>query len=268
MAKKKSAAATPAPEVIESFKGFDSNLRCRYFQYEIGKTYRHDGEIKACGSGFHACEYPLDVFRYYPPADSRFARTTQTGQTDREQDSDSKVASSEITIKAEISIADLIKAAIEYTFKRAKPVDPASPASATGVRGAASATGDSGAASATGDSGAASATGDSGAASATGYRGAASATGVRGAASATGVRGAASATGDSGAASATGDHSVAIATGFYGRAMAGPSGAIVLVNRDDNGAIRHIRASNVGENGIEPNVWYTLNDAGEFEAVK
>ena len=214
MAKKKSAAATPAPEVIESFKGFDSNLRCRYFQYEIGKTYRHDGEIKACGSGFHACEYPLDVFRYYPPADSRFARTTQTGQTDREQDSDSKVASSEITIKAEISIADLIKAAIEYTFKRAKPVDPASPASATGVRGAASATG------------------------------------------------------DSGAASATGDHSVAIATGFYGRAMAGPSGAIVLVNRDDNGAIRHIRASNVGENGIEPNVWYTLNDAGEFEAVK
>ena len=59
-----------------------------------------------------------------------------------------------------------------------------------------------------------------------------------------------------------------MATGFYGRAMACLSGAIVLVNRYDNGAIRHIRSSKVGENGIEPNVWYTLDVNGEFQVVK
>ena len=257
MAKKK-AAKKPAAETIESFKGFDGNMQCRGFQYAIGESYKHDGDVVACGSGFHACEYPLDVFGYYPPAGNRFARVVQSGQTAREAIGDSKIASSEITIKAEISIADLIKAAIDYTFKRAKPVDPDSPASATGG---------SGAASATGDRGAASATGDRGAASATGYSGAASATGDSGAASATGYRGAASATGYSGAASATGSHSVAIATGFYGKAMAAETGAIVLVNRDEEGAIRHIRASKVGENGIAPNVWYTLGDNGEFQVV-
>ena len=230
MAKKK-AAEKPAAETIESFKGFDGNMQCRGFQYAIGESYKHDGYVVACGSGFHACEYPLDVFGYYPPAGNRFARVVQSGQTAREAIGDSKIASSEITIKAEISIADLIKAAIDYTFKRAKPVDPDSPASATGYSGAASATGD------------------------------------RGAASATGYRGAASATGYSGAASATGSHSVAIATGFYGKAMAAETGAIVLVNRDEEGAIRHIRASKVGENGIAPNVWYTLGDNGEFQVV-
>ena len=131
MAKKK-AAEKPAAETIESFKGFDGNMQCRGFQYAIGESYKHDGDVVACGSGFHACEYPLDVFTYYPPAGNRFARVVQSGQTAREANGDSKIASSEITIKAEISIADLIKAAIDYTFKRAKPVDPDSPASATG----------------------------------------------------------------------------------------------------------------------------------------
>ena len=222
MAKKK-AAEKPAAETIESFKGFDINMQCRGFQYEIGKSYKHDGDVVACKSGFHACEYPIDMFGYYPPAGNRFARVTQSGELDRNNDGDSKVASSELSVRVEIGIAEIVKAAIDYTFKRAKPVDPYSPESATGESGAASATG---------------------------------------------ARGAASATGWSGAASATGAHSVALATGIYSRALAGETGAIVLVNRDDNGAIRHIRASKVGENGIEPNVWYTLNDAGEFEAVK
>jgi hypothetical protein len=220
------------PKTILAYKGFDSKLQCHGggepFQYEVGKTYEHKGGVAACESGFHACEHPLDVFRYYAPAGNRFAIVEQSGEVSRHEE-DTKVASSRIHIKAEISFADLIKAAFEYTFSRAKPIDPESPAysaeeqghaSATGYRGAASATGDRGAASATGDSGAASATGDSGAASATGYRGAASATGDSGAASATGDRGAASATGDRGAASATGDSGAASATGDSGAASA------------------------------------------------
>ena len=262
---------------VTSYKGFDKALSCRGFQYEIGASYTHDGPVEACSSGFHACEYPLDVLTYYSPANSRFAIVEQSGRTCR-HDEDSKIASSGLQVLKELRLHELIQAAIEYTTSRCEKPSATSPASATGDRGAASATGDSGAASATGDSGAASATGDSGAASATGYRGAASATGYSGAASATGYSGAASATGNSGAASATGysgaasatgEGGIAMASGFGGKAMASESCAIVLVYRnEDDGRIVHIRASKCGENGIKPGVWYSLNEAGDFVEVE
>ena len=267
-------------EKITSYKGFNSALQCRDFQFEVGKTYEHEGEVEACRSGFHACQYPLDVFSYYPPAGSRFAVVEQCGDLSKDGE-DSKTASRSIKLNFEIGIPGLVKAAIEYTFSRALPINPDSAASATGDQGAASATGTRGAASATGDQGAASATGYQGAASATGYRGAASATGDQGAASATGYQGAASATGYQGAASATGDQGAASATGYQGaasatgtrgvalsgwdgKAKAGTGGAIVLVWRDDDRNVAFIRSSKVGENGIEPDVWYTLDESGEF----
>ncbi len=255
------------PQSIKAYKGFNPDMTCRGYQFEVGKTYTHDGVVAACKSGFHSCEYPLDVFNYYTPASSVFAEVDAAGTIAR-HNQDSKIASSVLTIKASIDLPGIIKAAIEYTFSRCKPVDPKSPASATGDQGAASATGYQGAASATAYQGAASATGDHGAASATGYQGAASATGTRGAASATGTRGAASATGTRGAASATGEHSVAIGCGYEASAMAAATGAIVLVHRNDDGEIIHIRASKVGENGIKAGVFYTLNEAGEFVEVK
>ena len=152
MARKKSERT----DVITSIKGFDSNLRCRGYQFEIGKTYTVEGKIKACENGFHACpveEHPLSVFDYYPPAGARYCEVEQSGESDRDG---VKLASASITIKAEISIGDLIARAIKYVFDRAKPEEGAS---ATGDRGAASATGDYGAASATGNYGAAMAAG-------------------------------------------------------------------------------------------------------------
>ena len=130
-------------EKIKSFKGFDKNWKCRDFQYKVGETYTHDGAVKACESGFHACEYPLDVFGYYPPASSKFAEVEQSGEVGRDG-GDSKIASKSISISAEISIAGLVKAAIGYTTSRCGPINPESPASATGYQGAASATGYSG----------------------------------------------------------------------------------------------------------------------------
>ena len=274
--KKKEVVETPIAvpvETITSFKGFDKNLICRNFQYEMGKTYTHDGDVKACGSGFHACEYPLDVLGYYPPSQSRYAVVEQSGDLSREENGDTKVESRSISLKFEISIADLVKFAIDYTLNRCQPIDKKSPsysaaerglASATGYHGAASATGEYGAASATGYHGAASATGYHGAASATGEYGAASATGYHGAASATGYHGAASATGNRGAASATGNHAVACGLGWSNKAKASASGAIVLTHRNYGDEIVHIRASKVGENGIKPDTWYQLDENGEF----
>ena len=98
---------------IETYKGFDKDLRCRGFQYEIGKEYDHEGEVLACNAGYHGCERPLDVFAYYPPATSRYCKTEQSGDLSRDSD-DSKVASSHIKIGAEIGIVGLVKAHIEY----------------------------------------------------------------------------------------------------------------------------------------------------------
>jgi len=142
-------------------------------------------------------------------------------------------------------------------------------ASATGNGGAASATGDGGAASATGNGGAASATGDGGAASATGDGGAASATGDRGAASATGNGGAASATGNGGAASATGDRGAAVVTGINGRAKCGPFGCVALcwwsvVTDRGEMRCREVGRGDGSDGKLKANVWYRLDDAGQF----
>lgn len=127
-------------EVITAYKGFDQDLKCRNFQYEIGGEYTHKGAVQVCKSGFHACEHPLNVFDYYSPGGSRFAVVELSGDLSREG-GDTKVASRRIKIKAEIGIVELVKAAIEYVTARCSPVDPDSPASATGRHGAAMAAG-------------------------------------------------------------------------------------------------------------------------------
>src|SRR5262249_52223096 len=158
MSTKKAKAAKPAEQpaaeqpVIVAYKGFDKSWQCRGYQYELGKTFVHEGTVKACEGGFHACEYPLDVFRYYAPAESRFAVVEQGGTLAR-HDEDSKVASSTIAIKAELDLPGLIKAAIDFTFARVKPAEGSTNSN---VRGAASNSGVSGAASNSGVRGAAS----------------------------------------------------------------------------------------------------------------
>ena len=169
---------------MKAYKGFDENLKCKDFQYEIGKAYE-EPEAKLCEKGFHACEYPLDVFEYYAPGNmSRYCEVDLDDVSDKKSNKDSKRCGKKIAVKAEIGIAGLVKAAVKYTMEKAIPENSKH---ATGWRGAASATGWRGAASATGCQGAASATGDQGAASATGWRGAASATGTESVAAALGI---------------------------------------------------------------------------------
>ena len=195
-------------ETVIAYKGLDMNFQCLGHQFEVGKTYEIDGEVKRCQVGFHSCENPLDVFGYYEPGKSRYALIEASGSIDRGTDGDTKIASGRIHIKAELSMPDFVAAAIKWVTSKCDPVK------------------------------AEHSTGGQSASSATGYQS---------------------------ASSATGKNSVAMNIGIQGRAKAGKDGAIVLCNHNKNYNIRHIRASKVGENGIKPDTFYILNDAGEFE---
>ena len=99
--------------VITSYKAFDKNMKCRGFQYEVGKEYEMDGEIKCCNRGFHACKSPMEVLDYYDMFDSRYAEVEQSGKIDKEENS-TKVCSSRIKIKAELKLADIINIGVEW----------------------------------------------------------------------------------------------------------------------------------------------------------
>ncbi|EAN6732577.1 hypothetical protein EJ673_05550 [Salmonella enterica] len=247
---------------IVTFKGFNKDLKCRDFQFEIGKTFHHDGKVEACGSGFHACECPFDVFSYYPPAESRYAETISFGITDSEEGGDTKIASSSITIKDELTLPQFIQRGIEWIWSK---IDKSLEQQImTGDWSAATNTGDWSAATNTGNRSAATNTGNRSAATNTGDWSAATNTGNRSAATNTGDWSAATNTGDWSAAEVSGSQSVAASLGIEGKARASEGGAIVLCYRDEDGELIHIRASKVGENGIMPNTWYQLDKDGEF----
>ncbi|EBE2773652.1 hypothetical protein DIM68_23415, partial [Salmonella enterica] len=174
---------------IVTFKGFNKDLKCRDFQFKIGKTFHHDGKVEACGSGFHACECPFDVFSYYPPAESRYAETISFGVTDREEGGDTKIASASITIKAELTLPQFIQRGIEWIWSK---IDKSLEQQImTGYRSAATNTGDQSAATNTGNQSAATNTGDWSAATNTGNQSAATNTGDWSAATNTGYQSAA-----------------------------------------------------------------------------
>ena len=219
---------------ITAYKGFNTDSTCRDFQFQIGETYTHDGKVEACASGFHACENPLDIFNYYNPT-SRFAIVECSGEIDKESVGDSKIACGSIHIKSEIGLPTMISKAVYFILSKVK-WDTAKESN-TGDYSAATSTGNSSAATNTGDYSAATNTGDYSAATNTGYRS---------------------------VSEVTGSHSVAAAFGYESKAKAGESGAIVCVYRNDDNELVHIRASKVGDNGIEAGKWYTLNESGEF----
>ena len=262
----KAAASTKrAPTTITAFKGFDQDMRCRDHQFEVGKSYTHDGPVVACKSGYHACEHPLDVLAYYAPGRSRYAVVTQGGNLAR-HDGDSKIASSVITIKAELTIPGLVAAAIEYTLARTPKKANKSTTTPQG-EGPNSATSGYGANSATSGYGAHSATSGDGAHSATSGDRAHSATSGDRAHSATSGYRANSATSGYGArAETSGAHAVAANAG-NGPARAGASGAIFLVERNARDEIVAVFASKVGEHGIKANTWYGLHDGKPVEVT-
>ena len=150
---------------MKGFKGFNSKLQCRNYQFEIGKEHEEQG-ASCCKYGFHFCENPLDVLIYYPPADSRYCEVEGAGEIDAEHTGDSKVAASKLTVKAEIGLLGLIKAGVEYIKSKVDWENDKE--TNTGDYSAATNTGDCSASTNTGDCSAATNTGNHSAATNTG----------------------------------------------------------------------------------------------------
>ena len=215
---------------VIAYKGFDKDMKCRGFQYEVGKEYECGGQIRVCRNGFHACESPLDVFGYYPPADSRYCEVEQSGDTDR--DDDSKIASGKIRIIREIGLKGIIEAGVKQILDKARKTNDA--ATNTGYQSAATNTGDWSAATNTGD------------------------------------WSAATNTGDRSAASVEGKESVAIVTGFDSKASGAAGCWIVLTERGEwdgeTYPIKEVKAFKVDGEKIKPGVFYKLIDGEAVEA--
>ena len=233
---------------MKCYKGFDKDLKCRDFQYEIGKEYEEE-RAEICDTGFHACENPLDVFGYYAPADSRYCEV-ELDANDQKSD-DSKRVGKKISIKAEIGIAGIIKAGVEYIKDQVNWGDDKK--SNTGDWSAATNTGDWSAATNTGDCSAATNTGDWSAATNTGNRSAATNTG------------------DCSAATVEGKESVAMAIGYNSKAKGSLGCFIVLAEYKKLGDEYHIvdvKSAKVDGEKIKPDTFYKLINGEFVEADK
>jgi hypothetical protein len=239
---------------MNAYKGFDKDLRCRGFQYEIGKEFT-ESKADLCGCGFHACENPIDVFGYYPPAESRYCKVELEDVADQTSD-DSKRCGKSIKIGAEIGIKGIINAFVKFTLEK---IDWETVKESN--------TGDGSAATNTGYRSAATNTGDRSAATNTGYWSAATNTGYQSAATNTGDQSAATNTGNQSAATVEGKESIAIVTGRDSKAKGAVGCWIVVAERGEwdgeTYPILCVKTAKVDGKTIRENVFYKVVN-GEF----
>ena len=234
---------------MKAYKGFNKNLKCRDFQYEIGKEYK-EKKATVCDCGFHSCLSPIDVLGYYPPADARgnlnrFCEVEIPEEMDKSDD-DSKVATKSIKINAEIGLKGLVEAGVNFILEKVNWEN--SREANTGYRSAATNTG------------------DQSAATNTGYRSAATNTGYRSAATNTGNYSAATNTGNYSAATVEGADSIAIATGYAGKAKGALGCFIVIAERSTDYKLIDVKATRVDGKVIKANTYYKLVDSKFVEA--
>ena len=237
-------------EVVKSYKGFDKDLKCRDFQFEIGKEYEEE-TANCCNSGFHACENPLDVFKYYSPASSRFCEVEQSGDIDKTSD-DSKAASTKIKIGAEIKLSAMIKAGVEFIFaKKNKKCS----------------SGDESTAATSGYKSTAATSGNWSTAATSGIESTAATSGYKSTAATSGDESTAATSGNWSTAAVTGKESVAIATGYKSKARASLGSAIVLCERGEWDGKKYpllgIKAAIIDGINLKADTFYLLKN-GEF----
>ena len=119
-AKKVVADAAIIPTEFVAYKGFDANLQCRGYQFEVGKAAEPiTGKIVQCSRGYHACQNPLDVLDFYPFENgNRFAKVTMRGQIDRSDNK--KWAAAELTVDVELTFPAFVTEGIRWVWDACK----------------------------------------------------------------------------------------------------------------------------------------------------
>ena len=219
---------------MKACKGFDKNLRCRGFQYEVGGEYTEE-TAELCNRGPHACENPLDTLRYYRPGDSRYCEV-EIEDNGQRSSYDSKVCGKHIKIGAEIGLKGVINAGVRFVFDKC---ESATEENASGWRGNAAASGERGNAAASGDRGNAAASGWSGTAVVTGF---------------------------AGRATALGEQCLAVAWGEDSLARGTVGNWIVVSERDDDGNIIDVKIAKVDGDTVKADTWYKLVNGEIMEA--
>ena len=261
---------------MKAYKGFNRELRCKGFQYEVGKEYE-EPEAELCKCGFHACENPLDVFCYYPPASSRYCEV-EMDEVDPRIGDDSKRCSKKIRIGVEIGFKGIIEAGIKFIMdsvdwanKKEFNTGDQSAAFNTGIQSAAINTGIQSAAINTGTQSVATNTGDRSVAINTGYQSVATNAGYWSVATNGGDQSVALNTGKVSVATVEGKESIAIATGIKSRAKGSLGCYIVLAEwyRDEcgNWHIKHVQSAKVDGEKIKADTFYALKN-GKFVEVE
>ena len=195
---------------IRGFKGFDKDLKCRGFQYKVGKTYDLKGEVECCKRGFHFCENPLEVFYYYTPNNSRFCQVEGGGSVDTSK-IDSKVATSHIHISSEIGLNGLIDEGVKYILNKVELNHKKD--QTTREKSVASTTRDQSAAICTGSYSSATSTGNYSVSTNSGHQSLATSTGNYSVSTNSGAQSVAANTGNHSASTNNGYHSAAINVG-------------------------------------------------------
>ena len=279
---------------MKAYKAFDKNLQCRGFQYEVGKTYETD-EADICSTGFHACEMPLDVMQYY---NDRFCEVELDAND--QTDSDTKRVGKKIEIKAELSLAQLIKAQFVYVNEKVEAAQDAaktdknvetaatsgygSTAAASGNCSTAATSGYGSTAATSGDNSTAATSGNFSTAAASGYINTAATSGDSSTAATSGDWSTAATSGNWSTAATSGDwstaatsgysstaatsgkDSVAVAWGYKSKAKGAIGSYIVLSEFSDNGDLLNARMAKVDGEAIKADTFYMLKD-GEFVEV-
>ena len=256
---------------MKAYKGFNRDMTCRGFRFEEGKTYEHQGEVKLCESGFHACEDPMDCLRYYDPCTSVYHEVEIDDVSD-ERKEDTKIVGKKIRIGARMTIKSIVKASIEYVFavcRSAKNSDYASGGwsrqAASGYRSRQAASGDGSRQAASGDGSSQDASGD-------GSRQGASGNWIRQAASgdwssqgASGDWSSQVASGYDSRQETTGKNCVMMSAGNAGKAK-GKIGSWIVLTEWEKG-VPNVVARRIDGKEVKEDVWYTLKD-GKFAEVE
>jgi hypothetical protein len=284
---------------MKAYKAFNHDLSCRGFKYAIGQTYKHAGAVRLCDSGFHACEAPIDVLGYYPPT-ARFAEVT-LGGVSGEREADSKRVAAEITIDRGLSLGELIAAQVAYVkatgsgestagyrstaassgddskaassgkystaassgdYSKAASSGDYSKAASSGDDSKAASSGTGSTAASSGDYSKAASSGNGSTAASSGDHSTAASSGTGSKAASSGNGSTAASSGDYSTAASSGERTIAMVAGLHGQAKAGPHGAFALPWPDGDQV--RIAVGIIGENGIKPDTWYCVGDAGQL----